>query len=93
MYEIDYLLKYISNDTFKKINKKPNYILEKLHTNYIDTNLNIRYLIKYGITNIDKVIYNMIEEIAINHNEFIKIIKNYEKTLTKDEIIILLENQ
>ena len=93
MYEIDYLLKYVSNGTFKKINKKSNYILEKLHTNYIDTNLNIRYLIKYGITNIDKVIYNMIEEIAINHNEFIKIIKNYEKTLTKDEIIILLENQ
>ena len=31
MYEIDYLLKYVSNDTFKKINKKPNYILEKLH--------------------------------------------------------------
>ena len=93
MYEIDYLLKYVSNDTFKKINKKPKKKKKKLHTNYIDTNLNIRYLIKYGITNIDKVIYNMIEEIAINHNEFIKIIKNYEKTLTKDEIIILLENQ
>ena len=93
MYNIDYLLKYVSNDTFKKINKKSDYILDKLHSNYIDTDLNNRYLIKYGITNIDKVIYNMLEEITVNHNEFIKSIKDYEKRLTKEEVIMLLENQ
>lgn len=92
MYNIDYLLKYVENETFKKINKKSDYIIENLAKNYIDVDLNIRYLIKYGISNIDKVIYNMLEELTNNHNDFIKSIKEYEKRLTKEEIITLLEN-
>ena len=92
MYNIDYLLKYVENETFKKINKKSEYILENLAKNYINVDLNIRYLIKYGISNIDKVIYNMLEELINNHNDFIKSIKEYEKRLTKEEVITLLEN-
>lgn len=92
MYNIEYLLKYVSNDTYKKINKKTEYIKERLEKNYIDVDLNIRFLLKYGISNIDKVIYNMLEELLKTHNEFIKYIKEYEKKYSHDEIIMLIEN-
>jgi len=92
-YKIDYLLRYISNDTYKKIyDKKSSYILNLLEKNYLDTDLNIKYLIKYGIKKIDEVVYDRLEELTINHNDFIKKIKEYEKSLTKEEVIILLEN-
>ena len=59
-YRIDYLLRYISNETFMSIlNKKSKYILKLLEDNYIDVDLNIKYLVKYGITNIDKVVYSI----------------------------------
>ena len=55
-YKIDYLLRYISNETYNKIiTKKSDYILKLAEDNYIDTDLNIKYLIKYGVKNIDKV--------------------------------------
>ena len=45
-YNIEYLLRYVSNDTYKKILKnKSNYILSLVEDNYIDTDLNIKYLI------------------------------------------------
>jgi len=92
-YKIEYLLRYISNDTYKKIvSKKSDYILKLTHDNYIDTDLNIKYLIKYGVKNIDKVVYESLEDLTINHNEYIKKIKDYEKKLTKEEVIMLLEN-
>lgn len=92
-YKIDYLLRYISNETYKKIlNKKSSYILTLVEDNYIDTDLNIKYLIKYGVKNIDKVVYDSLEELTINHNDYIKKIKEYEKKLSKEEVIILLEN-
>ena len=92
-YKIDYLLRYISNETYKKIlNKKSSYILTLAEDNYIDTDLNIKYLIKYGVKNIDKVVYDSLEELTINHNNYIKIIKEYEKKLSKEEVIMLLEN-
>ena len=92
-YKIDYLLRYVSNDTYKKIcDKKSSYILKLAEDNYIDTELNIKYLIKYGIKNIDKVVYESLEDLTISHNEYINKIKDYEKTLTKEEIIMLLEN-
>ena len=92
-YKIDYLLRYISNETYKKIlNKKSSYILTLVEDNYIDTDLNIKYLIKYGVKNIDKVVYDSLEELTINHNNYIKKIKEYEKKLSKEEVIILLEN-
>ncbi len=92
-YKIDYLLRYISNETYKKIlNKKSSYILTLVEDNYIDTDLNIKYLIKYGVKNIDKVVYDSLEELTINHNDYIKKIKEYEKKLSKEEVIMLLEN-
>ena len=92
-YKIDYLLRYVSNDTYKKINnKKSEYILRLAEDNYVDTDLNIRYLIKYGIKNIDKVVYESLEDLTMNHNEYINKIKEYEKNLSKEEVIMLLEN-
>lgn len=93
-YSLDYLLRYVSMDTYKKIISNNNdYILELLSDNYVDIDLNIKYLIKYGITNIDSVIYNNISDFITGHNEFIKKIKEYEKNLTKEEIIMLYENK
>lgn len=92
-YKIDYLLRFVSNDTYKKIlTKKSDYVLKLAEDNYIDTELNIKYLIKYGIKNIDKVVYDSLEELTIHHNDYIKKIKNYEKNLSKEEVIMLLEN-
>ena len=92
-YKIDYLLRYVTNDTYKKIlNKKSSYILELVHDNYVDTDLNIKYLMKYGVKNIDKVVYDLLEELTMNHNDYINKIKDYEKKLSKEEVIMLLEN-
>ena len=92
-YKIDYLLRYVSNDTYKKIvSKKSDYILRLCENNYVDTDLNIKYLIKYGVKDIDKVVYESLEDLTMNHNEYINKIKNYEKNLSKDEVITLLEN-
>lgn len=92
-YNIEYLLRYVSNDTYKKIQKnKSNYILSLVEDNYIDTDLNIKYLIKYGVKNIDKIVYDSLEDLTISHNEYIKKIKNYEKKYSKEEVIMLLDN-
>lgn len=92
-YKIDYLLRHITNETFKDIkDKKSDYILKLLEDNYINVDLNIKYLVKYGINNIDKVVYDMLEELTESHNNFINKIKEYEKRLTKEEVIMMLEN-
>lgn len=92
-YKIDYLLKYVSNETYKKILKnKSDYVLSLVENNYIDTDLNIKYLIKYGVKDIDKVVYDSLEELTISHNDYLKKIKEYEKKLTKEEVIMLLES-
>ena len=92
-YKIYYLLRYISNDTYKKILKNKNsYILKLVEDNYIDTDLNIKYLIKYGVKDIDKVVYDSLEELTLSHNEYLKKIKEYERKLTKEEVIMLLES-
>ena len=92
-YKIDYLLRYIGNDTYKKIiSKKSNYILKLAEDNFVDTDLNIKYIIKYGVKNIDKVVYESLEDLTMNHNEYINKIKEYESNLSKEEIIMLLEN-
>ena len=92
MYNIEYLLRYVSNDTYKKILKKNEYILNILSDNYVDTDLNIKYLIKYGIKDIDKVVYDMLEDLTISHNDFIKKIKEYERKLSHEEVIMLIES-
>jgi len=93
-YNIDYLLRYVSMDTYNKIiNSNNDYVLGLLSDNYIDVNLNIKYLIKYGVSNIDKIVYNNINDFIVSHSEFINVIKNYENSLSKDEIIMLYENK
>ena len=92
-YNIDYLLRYISNDTYKKIiDKKSDYILKLCEDNYVDTELNIKYLIRYGVKNINHVVYELLEDLTVSHNEYINKIKDYEKKLSREEVIILLEN-
>lgn len=92
-YKIDYLLRYVSNETYKKILKnKSDYVLSLVENDYIDTDLNIKYLIKYGVKDIDKVVYDSLEELTISHNDYLKKIKEYEKKLTKEEVIMLLES-
>ena len=92
-YKIDYLLKYITNDTYNKIiTYKGDYLLELLQNNRIDVDLNIRYLIKYGINHLDNVIYDRVEDLVLPHNDFITKIKNYEKSLGKENLINMLEN-
>ena len=90
---MEYLLRYLSMDTYNKILKDNNdYILELLIDNYVDVNLNIKYLIKYGITNMDKVIPSIINDLLLSNKEFEKRIEEYEKHLTKEEVIMLIEN-
>ena len=90
---MDYLLRYISMDTYNKILESNNdYILEQLKDNYIDVNLNIKYLINYGVTNMDRVIPNIINDLLISHKDFEKRVLEYEKNLTKEEVIMLIEN-
>lgn len=92
-YKIDYLLKYISNDTYKKIvDNKGKYILEDLEDNRVDVNLNIRYLIKYGIKNIDNVVYDRLDDLLLSHNDFIKKMEKYEQSLGRDGFINMIEN-
>lgn len=89
----EYLLKYISNETYDKILKNTNaYILDNLETNRRDVELNIKYLIKYGIKNIDNVVYDRLEDLTLNHNTFISIMEKYEQSLGKDGFISMIEN-
>ena len=91
-YNIEYLHKYVSNLTMKELYNLDLYILEDLTHNYVDVDLNIKYLKKYGVTNLDRVIPNIIEYLLLNNNDFINKINNYEKTMTKEEVISLIEN-
>ena len=89
----EYLLKYISNETYDNILKNTNaYILDNLETNRRDVELNIKYLIKYGIKNIDNVVYDRLEDLTLSHNTFISIMEKYEQSLGKDGFISMIEN-
>lgn len=91
---LDYLLKYISMETYNDIlNNTNEYMLNLLNDNKRDINLNIRYLINYGVSNIEKYIINNLEDLIVDHNEFINRISEYENNLSKEEIIMLLENK
>ena len=89
----EYLLKYISNEIYDKILKNTNaYILDNLETNRRDVELNIKYLIKYGIKNIDNVVYDRLEDLTLSLNTFISIMEKYEQSLGKDGFISMIEN-
>lgn len=91
--ETDYLLKYISNDTYQKIlNSNHNFTIEDLIDNRVDVDLNIRYLIHYGVKKIDVVVLERLDDLLLNHNNFIKKIKDYEGRLTKSGVIDMFEN-
>ena len=91
-YNIGYLNKYVSNSTMNSLRQLDTYILHDLTHNYVDVDLNIKYLRKYGVTNLDKVIPSMIEYLLLSHNDFIKKIQKYEQKMSKEEVISLLEN-
>lgn len=89
----EYLLKYISNDTYKRIIKKnPDYIIENLVDNRIDVDLNIRYLLKLGVKNIDIITLERLDDLLMQHNTFINKMNKYEDSLTKEGLINMLEN-
>ena len=44
------------------------------------------------LKNIDNVIYDRLDDLVLNHNDFIKKIEDYEKTLGKDNFISMFEN-
>lgn len=89
---LNYLLKYISMDSYEKILKEKNSLeKENLIDNYRSVILNLNYLIKYGITLTDNFIYDNLDELTID-SYFENKIKELEKTLSKKEIIIIIEN-
>lgn len=91
--ETEYLLKYITNDTYKKIlAKSHDYTISDLIDNRVDVDLNIRYLLKYGIKNIDIIVLNRLDDLLLSHNDFIKKMTTYEHKLTKEGLINMLEN-
>ena len=91
--ETDYLLKYIRNDTYQKILKKNHdYTIENITDNRVDVDLNIRYLLHYGVKNIDLVVLERLDDLLLSHNDFIKKINDYEDKLTKSGVIDMLEN-
>lgn len=89
----EYLLKYISNDVYKKVlNNNCDYILDNLVDNRVDVDLNIRYLLNLGVKNIDIVVLERLDDLLLEHNLFIEKMSYYEKKLTKDIFIDMLEN-
>ena len=89
----EYLLKYVSNDTYKKVLKKNgDYIIENLVDNRVDVDLNIRYLLKLGVKNIDIVVIERLDDLLLSNNRFIKKMTDYENKLTIDGLISMLEN-
>lgn len=90
---LNYLFKYISYASFEELIKSNNkYLIELLINNSRNVNLNCLYLIRYGVSDIEKVILTKTEDITKEHDEFIKDIKSLEKELNKKEIIALYEN-
>lgn len=90
---LNYLLKFISYASYEELIKSNNkYLLELLINNSRNVNLNCLYLIRYGVSDIEKVILTKTEDITKDHDEFIKDICSLEKELNKKEIIALYEN-
>lgn len=91
--KLNYLFKFISYDSYEELIKSNNkYLLELLVNNSRNVNLNCLYLIRYGVSDIEKVILTKTEDITKDHDEFIKDICSLGKQLNKKEIIALYEN-
>ena len=91
--EAQYLLKYVSNDTYKKIKiKYKDYMLDDLVDNRVDVDLNIRYLIKLGVKNIDNVVLERLDDLLMSNNIFIKKMNGYIDKLSIEGLIDMMEN-
>ena len=91
--EAQYLLKYVSNDTYKKIKiKYKDYMLDDLVDNRVDVDLNIRYLIRLGVKNIDNVVLERLDDLLISNNIFIKKMNGYIDKLSIEGLIDMMEN-
>lgn len=90
---IDYLLKYITNDTYQKLlEKNHTYTIEGLIDNRVDVDLNIRYLIQLGVKNIDRVVLERLDDLLLKTTEFEEKMNNYMEKLTKDGLVEMLDN-
>ena len=91
--DTEYLLKYVSNECYKKVlNNNEDYILESLVDNRVDVDLNIRYLIKLGVKNIDRIVSERLDDLLLPNVEFESKMHDYEKKLGKDALIEMLDN-
>ena len=54
--------------------------------------MNIRYLLNLGIKNIDLVVLERLDDLLLENNQFIKKMNNYEKKLTIEGLINMLDN-
>ena len=91
--EAQYLLKYVSNDTYKKIKiKYKDYMLDDLVDNRVDVDLNIRYLVKLGVKNIDNVVLERLDDLLMSNNLFIKKMNDYIDKLSIEGLIDMMEN-
>ena len=89
----EYLLKYITNDTYKKIlAKSHDYTINDLIDNRVDVDLNIRYLIKLGVKNIDNVVLERLDDLLMSNNIFIKKMNGYIDKLSIEGLIDMMEN-
>lgn len=89
---VEYLLKYISNDAYQVFLDKKVYQLEAVVNDRRDVELNIRYLKRLGILNLDYVVIERIEDLLLPHHEFIKKMNQYLDKISKEEFISMLEN-
>lgn len=93
-YKIDYLLQYVSNEELNKVlNRYNDYTLKCLEDERVLVLNNIRYLVKYGVSNINDIIVRNIEDFLDEDKVFRNKIKKYEQRMTKEEIINMLENR
>lgn len=89
----EYLLKYIKNETYNKILKNNgDYIIDNLVDNRVDIDLNIRYLIRLGVKNIDIVVLERLDDLMLANNRFIEKMDEFEEKLTRNGLIDMLEN-
>ncbi len=88
----EYLLKYISHDAYYKIVKQKAYQLEDIINARRDVELNIRYLIRIGVKNVDYVVIERIDDLLLSHHDFIKKINQYLDKTSKEDFVNMLEN-
>lgn len=89
---VEYLLKYISNDAYQKLLKKKGYQIEEIAQNRRDVELNIRYLIRIGVKNVDYVVIERIDDLLLSYHDFIKKINQYLDKTSKEDFVNMLEN-